>query len=319
MHLYHGNDKYLSLRAAQDKYEQLVKLNESFDARIIDAENFDFSELLDSILGGSLFFTGKILFIKRVSKSKQFNDNVEMFFEAIGRKLAASSDKLKIVFWEDEKIKSNSRYLKHLKGYINSASVVCIDALGKRDLSGWVINQLKSANLVLDSEQIDLLLRRSNYDAERVVNEINKLQIISEDGTQVTAELIEQLVADTFENQVWDLTDAINSRNSKRALEVYENIVSNGYDDFLVLNSISRNLDQVILIKSLTDEGLSRDQIIKKIKVHPFVFSKISGNVDKYSWDLLKKIYEKINNIDYESKRGGVDSRVAITVLLGIL
>lgn len=309
MYLYHGNDRYLSLSKAKAKYQELILVNPSYQAQIINAQGMELPDVLYKIESLSLFSSGKVIFIKRLSKVKGFNDEIEKFFNRV----QAIKNKVEIILWEDEKIKSNSRYIKNIQ---NSS---CFDVMNKRELGVWIKSLLNDKGLKLTEESTNLLLSRTNYNTEKIDNEISKLSLISKTGEEINPILIQKVVANTYENQIWDLTDAINNRDRKLALKIYENISTSGYDDYMILNSISRNLDQLIMIKELLDNRKSAQEIIEKTRIHPFVLSKIKANIDNYNWTMLKKIYSKINFIDWKSKQGKIDTKIALTMLLGIL
>jgi len=75
-----------------------------------------------------------------------------------------------------------------------------------------------------------------------------------------------------------------------------------------------RNL---LIIKSLIEEGRPYYSFNKLSGIHPFVIKKGMVLAQKFTIGELKKIYQKIFKVDFDIKRGRVEPIIAIDLLIG--
>ena len=132
--LYHGNSTYLSLRTVNQNIEE--KKDNTTEVITIDAENTSAQTLIDILASPTLFTSSRILLLKRTYRNKEREKLLQEIFLLL--QTSTSSDI--ILFWEDQKIKANTKYYKFFN---KDKSIIESNELNKRTFLTWMKNELE--------------------------------------------------------------------------------------------------------------------------------------------------------------------------------
>jgi DNA polymerase III delta subunit len=314
--LFHGKTAYLSMGLAKryldTRVDELRQLNTTFDLITIDASATAVETILNHIETPSLFFSHKIIFLKRPSQNKE----KELLFQCILQHAAADhrDEGLDLVLWEDSRLPSNLRFMKALA---NTKGIVESPDLNKRTFRTWAKEEISSAGLQMSSDALFLLSERANYNPESFVGEVSKLSLIGKNT--IAEEDIEQYCPDTLEHTVWQLIDAVNDNDSVSAEKHLESILRHGNDPHYLLLMLSRNVRLIFLTKMLLEQNNNIYQIAKKIKAPPFTIASIQKKARDMSIDRIATLYDKLTNIDYSEKTGQLDISLALHILISVI
>ncbi len=294
--LYHGSSPYLSLKAL--KQETLKFPDIQF--QIINAESQDSQGIFDQLGSQNLFVSQRGLILKRLYKNKDKDKLIESILAIL--KKGTSTDIL--FFWEDEKVRVNTRYLKFFK---ENSALEQYDEMNKRSFAGWLKEELDTNGLNLDPTTQRLLAERTNYDPERCANEIQKLKLDPENDTTY--------ISDTLEKDIWSLIDAINLKDRGRSMEILENLYRQNNDPNYILSMLARNLRILTLVKHLNDQKKSFREICSILRIPPFTLPSILDSSKNYDQKQIIQIYRKLSNLDLQIKTGKIDGHLGLTLI----
>jgi DNA polymerase III subunit delta len=303
--LYHGKNRFLSLREAH----RLLKTDFQ-DSEIvqIDADSSKAEQIIDLIYSPSLFITPKVYFIKRLYSNKERVTLLDNFLDII------SQNSLSIIIWEDQKIRSNTKYYKFFKEH---NAVEEFAELNKRTFITWAKEEISDAPITLDTNILRLLAERSNYEPERFVNNINKLKLL--ENTSIEKNLLDQVVADTLETDIWKLMDHINESNQRSINETLEKLLEYKVDPHYIIAMIARNLRISIQIKDLLEQGVNERKMASILKLPPFAVYPVVKAVKKINKSRILLQYKKLSNLDYEIKTGRIDPILGLSLFTLVL
>lgn len=303
--LYHGKNRYLSLRAAHNILDLEFKQNEIIP---IDAESGKAESIIDQLHSPSLFSTPRVYFLKRVYKNKERNILLGALLEILPK------SNIPILIWEDQKIRSNTKYYKLFK---ENNAVEEYAQLNKRTFMSWAKEEVAKYSVLLDSEILKVIAQRSNYEPERFVNNLEKVKLL--DDKQLDKDLLDTVVADTLETDIWKLMDSITSSDQRAINEILEKLLEYKVDPHYILSMIARNLRISIQVQYLLEQGINERKMVSVLKLPPFALYpviKAAKNIDK------KRIllqYKKLSNLDYEIKTGRIDPILGLSLFTLVL
>jgi DNA polymerase-3 subunit delta len=134
---------------------------------------------------------------------------------------------------------------------------------------------------------------------------------------KITAEAIREISPDTHENDIWELIEALNSSTKQvEAISILENLFQSNTDAYYIIAMLVRNLRQMILVKDMTESGFDSKEICSKLRIPPFTLPQIKSASSKYTTKALIDLYEKITNMDFETKIGNIEPKVGLTLML---
>jgi DNA polymerase-3 subunit delta len=272
---------------------------------ILEADNIDPSTFVDKISSSGLFSNQRILFIKRLYRNKEKDVLIKYLLEAFDKN--TSEDIL--IFWEDQKIRSTTKYLKAFK---ENKTLYESNKMNKRTFATWLKTELKENELELDAQCQKILSESANYDAERASNEIDKLTLTDE---KITKEFLLQNISNTLELDIWKLIDYLNANNKAGSLEVIENLTKQNNDPNYILAMLARNLRLITQTKYLVENGHDSRSIASALKLPPFTVPSLLSASKNQTDEKIKKLYQKFTNLDYQIKTGKIDGHLGLTLL----
>lgn len=293
--LYHGSSPYLSLKA-------LKKEANTYDIgfQVINAEITDSQNIFDSLSSRSLFSSQKGLIIKRLYKNK----DKERLIENILVLLKNDSSTNILLFWEDEKVRSTTKYYKFFK---SKSLVEEYDEMNKRSFMSWLKEELKDENINIDTVTQKILAEKTNYDPERCTNEIQKMKLDPDFNLEN--------ISNTFENDIWSLIDAINTKDKAKSMNILENLYTQNNDPNYILSMIARNLRLLTLVKYLNEKGSSFKEICSTLRIPPFTLPTILDTSKRYDKKAIIQIYQKLANLDKQIKTGKINGQLGLTLI----
>ncbi len=305
--LYHGTSPYLSLRAVHTYIDGIAKKSPSAVLTLLEADTLKPKDIVDSISSPSLFSSKRIIFLKRVYKNKEKSILIEKILELLGN--GNSEDVL--IIWEDQKIKSNTKYYKFFK---ERRALEEIEDLNKRTFLTWLRQELELNELKIDPVAVKEFAERTNYDPERCASEIKKFKL-NHESKIIRKEDIEELIADTLERDIWDLTDAINEGNKVESMQILEKLNQQFVDVNYIISMLARNLRLITLTKSLNEDGTDYRKISSILKIPPFTTPSLVKSSKKYTEERISRLYSKLSNLDYQIKTGKIDGNLGLTLI----
>ncbi len=303
--LYHGKNTFLSLRAVHNVIETEFKECELIK---VNADSSDPSDIIDKISSPTLFSSSQIYFLKRPYKNKDKDFLLSTLLDLL------SSKSIPMIIWEDQKIRSNTKYYKFFK---ENNAVEEFKELNKRTFMTWAKKELSKYPFSINPDLTKTLAERSNYEPERFTNNITKLNLLG--SKEIKKDILDQIVADTLETDIWKLMDNINQSNHKEINKTLEKLLEYKVDPNYILAMIARNLRISIQIKELLSKNLDGKKIASKLKLPPFVVYPIAKSVKKVNKEKILLEYKKLANLDYEIKTGRIDPVLGLSLFTLVL
>lgn len=307
--LYHGTSSYLSLEVVHEEINKLKNEDPLLSLTLLEADSSTPQKIIDTLSSPSLFSRKRILFLKRINRNKEKKIIIENVLELLKNE---NSDDI-LIFWEDEKVRSNTKYYK----FFNETSCIEeINELNKRTFFKWLREELDRNNLKIDQSVIKDLAERTNYDPERCANELKKFKLNNAKKI-IKKEDIEILTTDTIEKDIWNLIDAINEGDRVKSITVLENLHTQTVDANYILSMLARNTRIIFLTKSLLKNNKTSREISSILKIPPFTAPSIIKMANNSPVEKVKTLYIRLSNLDFQIKTGKIDPDLGISLIVG--
>jgi len=126
----------------------------------------------------------------------------------------------------------------------------------------------------------------------------------------------ELLIKPKIETDIFKTIDSLAAKNKKQALELIHKHLEKGDNPLYLLSMINFQFRNIIAVKDLIEKNKPYSVILQQTKLHPFVVKKSYWQAQKFSFPELKKIYQKIFQVDLAIKTGKIDSGLALDTLI---
>ena len=175
-----------------------------------------------------------------------------------------------LIFVETE-IDKRSRLYKEVKKY---GRVVEFGIQKEDTLVKWILGMLKKEGKSITKETLQLFLTKTGSDMQTIKNELDKLISFTEGKEVITSEDVEQVCVAQTTNKIFDMINAIAEGNRKKALELYEDLLSLKEPPMRIMFLIARQFHQLYQLKLLAKEGAASSEIAKQAGIMPFAMKK---------------------------------------------
>lgn len=186
---------------------------------------------------------------------------------------------------------------------------------GTIDLANWICSGMKKCNAVIDIEDAKYLADSCGPSMSYLYSEIKKLAVLYNEGEKITKDLINEVCVRSMQGIIFDLTDAIGNKDKKKSLVLMNELILKKEAEQFILIMLYKHFRNLFLLRVATDEGRASAE---ELSINPYVYRKLLGQVKNYEKDELRNILRKLVELDVKSKKGEVDLRIGLEVLLTV-
>jgi DNA polymerase-3 subunit delta len=184
-------------------------------------------------------------------------------------------------------------------------------------MKSFVKTELNNNKIEISPSILDSLLIKLPFDKFAIKNELEKIYILLSSNKKKVIELEDlNIVANyTVEHEIWDLTEAISKKDKVKSMELLNLILKKAEDFPLILAILTNQFEILYFIKS----GIPDSIITSKLKVHPFVLEKNRYYARNFTIEQIKMLFFKLANLDFNIKKGRIDYRLGLNLLITTL
>ena len=258
----------------------------------------------DAVKSGSLFGEVKLIVLKNVFSDKAGSDRIGELIKTQNLLKEKDTVLLFIENQEGKELAKNRTLFNLLAGKDNI--VRNIEYLEGEKLAKWIKNEFVLRKCSVEQDAIKELVATARNESWALVNEIDKLCNFKTGGL-IKKEDVALLGFKKIDLNIFDLIDAIAGKNKPKAYEILFKEIKNSRDPYYLLTMVVYGFRNLLVVKDLSDRGMSFDAIVKKARLHPFVARKTYQSSEKFKLEELKSIYTGLLEMDTLSKNGEVN------------
>lgn len=300
----YGPDTYRASQKLREIINQYKKIHKSgLNLRYIDCAKKSFNDFNDEIKQVSMFKEKKMLILTNSFSNPKFKED----FLKNGKSFFGSENI--IVFYEEGEVSRKNSLFNFLK---KQAKTQEFKFLRDAELRQWVKKETKKREVKIQGEAIEELVFFVGNNLWQMMNEIKKLTSFKA-GEEIKVKDVQLLVRPKIELNIFKTIDAIAARDKKKALKLLNDHLEKGDSPFYLFSMINFQFRNLLLVKDIIDKNLSPFSLTG---LHPFVVRKTRLLARRFSLLELKKIYQKIFEVDLAVKTGKIGAETALELLI---
>lgn len=303
----YGEDTYRSRQKLNEIVESYKKkYPKGLNFRIFDLEEENFLKMKDEARSVSMFGDKKLFLLKNAFNNKEFQ---ESFLK--DTKFFLDSKDI-FIFFEEGKFKKE----KLFNFLIKNAKSQEFNLLRGLQLKNWIRREFDKYDCLIGEKELMKLAEFIGNDLWRLSNEIRKLASFS---SKIDEKDIDLLVNSEIESDIFKTIDAIAHGDKKRAILLLRAHLIKGDNPLYLLSMINFQFRNLLMIKDLIERGRSSYLISQITQLHPFVVRKSYSLANKFTFSELKKIYQKIFQVDLDIKTGKIKAEIGLDLFVAYL
>lgn len=238
------------------------------------------------------------------------------FFKGAPEELAAYlpqiPDTTCMVFCETEVDKRNRLYKKVKEiGYAAE-----LNRQDSAQLMQWAAGILTRDGRKITRQVMEYFLERTGDDMENIKSELEKLVCYTMGREVITKEDVDAVGTVHVTNRIFEMVSAIVSQNTKKAMDLYEDLLTLREPPMRILFLIARQFNQILQVKELASSGNDRGSIASKVKVPPFVAGKLITQAKAFTGEQILSYVKRCVEYEEAVKTGKLSDRMAVELLI---
>lgn len=156
---------------------------------------------------------------------------------------------------------------------------------------------------------------------EKILNELEKIKCYkqSDPNKLITPEDINKLVLKDYDEDIFDLVNAIAKKDKENAFAVYTRLIKKEKDAINIVASIASRIRLLYSVKVLSNSRKSVNEMAKIINVKTMAVSIALENSYNFSEKKLLSLLNELAEIDYKTKSGNTTGNILFeTFLMGL-
>lgn len=304
IYLLYGDEPFL-VGGYKKKLREAITGGDTMNFNYFEGKNPDVKEII-SLADTMPFFADRRLILVDGSG----------FFKSAQEELAAylpqMPDTTCLVFAESEVDKRNRLY-KRVKELGYAAE------LNKQDtaqLMRWAAGILGRDGRKISRPVMEYFLERTGDDMENIRMELEKLVCYTMGRDVITKEDVDAVGTVHVTSRVFDMVAAIVAGNTKKAMDLYEDLLTLKEPPMRILFLIARQFNQLLQIKELTAAGKDKGAMASALKVPPFAVGKLTAQARAFTRDQILSWVTLCVETEEAVKTGRLSDGLAVELLI---
>ena len=304
--LLYGGDTFRSRRKLNEIVKEYqTKHQTGLNLARFREEDLQIDKLKEKIELVSMFDEKKLIILENVFNNKNFQEDV---FDYIKKNKLKDNQDIIIVIHQEGKLAITS-FKRHLTMFEE------FKPLEGADLNNWLKKEMAKNKAIISPEAMRKLIAYVGNDLWQLSNEVNKL-ISYKANQSINEEDVDFLVKAKIDVNIFKTLDALAQRNKKTAFRLLHEHLNQGENEIYLFSMFIYQVRTLLKLKDLIEKGTSYYDLAKNAKLHPFVIKKSSEQLRNFSLEQLKKIYQRLLEIEIGLKKGRLDGPTALDLLV---
>jgi len=141
--------------------------------------------------------------------------------------------------------------------------------------------------------------------------EISKLLTYVNYQRPVQAEDVQKLTAYAAQTDIFAMVDALGMRDGTKALGRLHHLLVQE-DPLVIFGMVVRQFRLLLLVRCSLDRGGQKGEIMRELRLHPFVTDKLMAQASRFTMPVLEDVYHHLLDLDEGVKTGQYPIELAL-------
>ena len=294
--------------------QETLKEKNEFNFVSLDFLSSSLEDILENLQSSSLFDGKKIIVVKNPyffvdTKIKlPFNNDLSLFENYLYN---PNENCEFIIICPKKYYNPKNKYFTIIQS-IGEVNNLLIENL--EDRKAYALELLKQANLEIENKALDLLVSRC-LEITQLEKEIAKLILYNQ---KIDENVIETMVSEPLEDNVFELSNALLKKDSKKVMKVYTDLKKQKVEPIQLISMLSNQLRLLIEVSILKDKYRYDEDLAKILNVHPYRIKLARENTRKFTLTQIKKMLIDLAQLDIDIKKGSKDRYIDFEIFLAL-
>lgn len=304
VYLLYGEEAFLK-NSYKNRLKEAILGEDTMNFACFEGKGLDVEELIRLADTMPFFAPHRLILIEDSGFFKSASDALVTY-------LPSMPDTTILLFVETEVDKRNRLYKKVKElGYAAE-----LNRQDSAQLAKWAGAILAKENRKITKHTMELFLSMTGDDMENIRMELEKVISYTVGREVITDEDVTAICTVQVTNRIFDMVSAIVNRQTRKAMDLYEDLLALKEPPMRILFLIARQFNQLLQVKELMDRGMDRGTIASKLKMQPFVVGKVMPSARQFRRDQILSYVNLCVETEEAVKSGRLQDRLAVELLI---
>jgi len=305
IHIYYGEDLFGIEKEQKTLIENAVSKDwKEFNLHILDGNDSNYRQITDAYRSppfgdGARVVIANFIHKKGKTENSSASKNLTELFKFAAKEATDTKNIENPLNFLLIKALNLDKRLSSTKTLERDAYVKEFAPLKGRDLSNWVLENIKTKSKKIETDALKIFIDIVGSDRYRLSQEIDKLLTYIDRRDTITAADVKLLITDTT-GDVFSILNNIAENKKDIALMELNRFLQKEHP-LALLASLITNFKYIYYIKLMKSANTKDDEIIKILKIHPFIIKK-AWMWKRFSLKQMQKALEELLNIELKLK-----------------
>lgn len=304
IYLLYGEEAFLK-NSYKNRLKEAIIGDDTMNFARFEGKGLDVDELIRLADTMPFFAEHRLILVEDSGFFKSASD-------ALVQYLPSMPDTTILLFVETEVDKRNRLY-KKVKDMGYAAELNRQDSA---QLARWAGGILTREQKKITKHTMELFLSMAGDDMENIRMELEKLISYTLGREVITDEDVLAVCTVQVTNRIFEMVSAIVNRQPRKAMDLYEDLLTLKEPPMRILFLIARQFNQLLQVKDLMGKGMDKGTIASKLKMQPFVVGKTMPQARQFGREQILSYVEFCVETEEAVKSGRLQDRLAVELLI---
>lgn len=304
IYLLYGEEAFLK-NSYKNRLKEAIIGDDTMNFARFEGKGLDVDELIRLADTMPFFAERRLILVEDSGFFKSASD-------ALVQYLPSMPDTTILLFVETEVDKRNRLY-KKVKDMGYAAELNRQDSA---QLARWAGGILTREQKKITKHTMELFLSMAGDDMENIRMELEKLISYTLGREIITDEDVLAVCTVQVTNRIFEMVSAIVNRQPRKAMDLYEDLLTLKEPPMRILFLIARQFNQLLQVKDLMGKGMDKGTIASKLKMQPFVVGKTMPQARQFGREQILSYVEFCVETEEAVKSGRLQDRLAVELLI---
>lgn len=304
IYLLYGEEAFLK-NSYKNRLKEAIIGDDTMNFARFEGKGLDVDELIRLADTMPFFAERRLILVEDSGFFKSASD-------ALVQYLPSMPDTTILLFVETEVDKRNRLY-KKVKDMGYAAELNRQDSA---QLARWAGGILTREQKKITKHTMELFLSMAGDDMENIRMELEKLISYTMGREVITDEDVLAVCTVQVTNRIFEMVSAIVNRQPRKAMDLYEDLLTLKEPPMRILFLIARQFNQLLQVKDLMGKGMDKGTIASKLKMQPFVVGKTMPQARQFGREQILSYVEFCVETEEAVKSGRLQDRLAVELLI---
>lgn len=304
-YLLFGNEEYLKTHYGRSLVNAMSDPDDTMNRTVFEGKDIDVAKLIDLAETMPFFKDRRLVVVKNSGFFKKATDELADY-------LKEPCDTTCFIFIEQEVDKRGRMY----KAVTNLGRAVEMVTPDVEVLIRWMAGLLKKNGKQVRRSTLERLIARSGMDMNLLYGEIEKLTSYTGDRDTIEDADVDEICTLDVKGQVFTMVDAIADGKSKKALELYYDLLALKERPLNILFLIARQFNLMLQAKELMQTIRDRKLLGEVMGLKPTIAGMYADRARRFSMQYLRQAVSECAQLEEASKSGRMNDQMAVELLI---